>query len=179
MEFRAFRSRLLPLRHPVADAGLGEDVRKMYDGSSGSSPSLRRSLLTMFRTGPESSPLSGPQTRCSRRWWVSARPELADSSTGIRYSMTVSATGPPPRIVPEGDDPVAGAGEGAGAVHHVLEHRPEVQAFADAQAGLAEPGQLLSQGVVFSGRLTGIPHPLYLRSGTEFRRFPGPSGRAG
>ena len=31
----------------------------------------------MFLTGPESSPLSGPQTRCSRCSWVSACPALA------------------------------------------------------------------------------------------------------
>ena len=66
----------------------------------------------------------------------------------------------PPRIVQEGDDPVAGAGQRPGAVQDPLEHRPEVQALVDAQAGLAEAGQPLPQGLVFPGQLTGVsPSP--------------------
>ena len=46
-----------------------------------------------------------------------------------------------PRLIQQGDDAVAGAGQGAGAVQHPLEHRVEVEALVDAQAGLAEAGQ--------------------------------------
>ena len=51
----------------------------------------------------------------------------------------------PPRIVQQGDDAVARPGQGAGAVQHPLEHRVEVEALVDAQAGLAEPGQPVPQ----------------------------------
>ena len=82
----------------------------------------------------------------------------------------------PPRIVQEGDDPVAGAGQRPGAVQDPLEHRPEVQALADAQAGLAEPGQPLPQGLVLPGQLICVFHPPDLRSGTDGPRCSGPPG---
>ena len=71
----------------------------------------------------------------------------------------------------------AGSGEapvqrGLARVHHRRE--PRSQVLADAQAGLAEPGQLLSQGLVFLGQLTGVFHPHDLRSGPYGLRSPGP-----
>ena len=50
-----------------------------------------------------------------------------------------------PRLIQQGDDAVAGAGQGAGAVQHPLKHRVEVEALVDAQAGLAEAGQPVPQ----------------------------------
>ena len=51
----------------------------------------------------------------------------------------------PPRLIQQGDDAVAGPGQRAGAVQDPLEHRVEVEALVDAQAGLAEPGQPVPQ----------------------------------
>ena len=51
----------------------------------------------------------------------------------------------PPRFIQEGDDAVARPGQRAGGVQHPLEHRVEVEALVDAQAGLAEPGQPVPQ----------------------------------
>ena len=85
-------------------------------------------------------------------------PGLLGSQPGVEEVLYT------PAVVQEGDDPVAGAGQRPGAVQDPLEHRPEVQALVDAQAGLAEAGQPLSQGLVFLGQLPGIPHPLHLRS---------------
>ena len=51
----------------------------------------------------------------------------------------------PPRLVQQGDDAVAGAGQRAGAVQDPLQHRVEVEALVDAQAGLAQPGQPVPQ----------------------------------
>ena len=51
----------------------------------------------------------------------------------------------PPRIVQEGDDAVARSGQRAGTVQHPLEHRIEIEALVDAQAGLAEAGQPVAQ----------------------------------
>ena len=50
-----------------------------------------------------------------------------------------------PRILQEGDDAVARPGQGAGAVQDPMEHRVEVEALVDAQAGLAEAGQPVPQ----------------------------------
>ena len=50
-----------------------------------------------------------------------------------------------PRLIQEGDDAIARPGQGAGAVQHPLEHRIEVEALVDAQAGLAEAGQPVAQ----------------------------------
>ena len=50
-----------------------------------------------------------------------------------------------PGGVVEGDDAVAGAGEGTGRVQDALEHGLHVQVLGDAQAGLAEQGQPLPQ----------------------------------
>ena len=57
-----------------------------------------------------------------------------------------------------------------------LQHCLEVQALVDAQAGLAEAGQPLPQGLVFPGQLPGILHPQDLRSGPYGLRSPGPPG---
>ena len=57
-----------------------------------------------------------------------------------------------------------------------LQHCLEIQALVDAQAGLAEAGQPLPQGLVFLGRLPSIPHPLYLRPSTDSPRLPSPPG---
>ena len=50
-----------------------------------------------------------------------------------------------PRLIQQGDDAVARPGQGAGAVQHPLEHRVEVEALVDAQAGLAQAGQPVPQ----------------------------------
>ena len=50
-----------------------------------------------------------------------------------------------PRLIQEADDALARPGQGAGAVQHPLEHRIEVEALVDAQAGLAEAGQPVPQ----------------------------------
>ena len=50
-----------------------------------------------------------------------------------------------PGGVVEGDDAVAGGGEGAGRVQDALEHGLHVQVLGDAQAGLAEQRQPLPQ----------------------------------
>ena len=66
-------------------------------------------------------------------------PALLGSQTGIEEVLY------PPRLAEEGDDAVARPGQRAGGVQHPLEHRVEVQALVDAQAGLAEPGQPVPQ----------------------------------
>ena len=83
------------------------------------------------------------------------------------------------RVVQEGDDAVAGAGQGAGAVQDPLEHVVEVQALADAQAGRAEAGQPLPQGLVFFTQLPGIFHAHDLYSSRDGPPFPGAPGRSG
>ena len=97
-------------------------------------------------------------------------PGLLGSQPGIEEFLY------PPPIVQEGDDPVAGAGQRPGAVQDPLEHRLEVQALVDAQAGLAEAGQPLPQGVVFQGQIPGVTHSYDLRSGLYGPRSPGPPG---
>ena len=97
-------------------------------------------------------------------------PGLLGSQPGVEEVLY------PPPVVQEGDDPVAGAGQRPGAVQDPLQHRPEVQALADVQAGLAEPGQPLPQGLVFPGQLPGIPHPLRLRSGMDGPAMSRPTG---
>ena len=52
----------------------------------------------------------------------------------------------PPRIIQQCDHAVAGAGQGASAVQHPLKYCLEVQAFVDAQAGLAQLGETVAQG---------------------------------
>ena len=61
-------------------------------------------------------------------------------------------------LVVQGDDAVAGAGEGAGGVQDALQHRVEVQGLVDAQAGLAEQGQALPQGPVLAPQVVGRAH---------------------
>ena len=51
----------------------------------------------------------------------------------------------PSRIVQEGDDTVAGFGQRPDGDQNALQHRVEVEAFVDAQAGLAQPEQPVSQ----------------------------------
>ena len=98
-------------------------------------------------------------------------PALLGSQPGIEEVLY------PPGIVEEGDDPVAGAGQRSGAVQDSLQHRLEVQALVDAQAGLAEAGQALPQRLVFPGQITSVTHPIDLRSVTDGPRFPGPPRR--
>ena len=50
-----------------------------------------------------------------------------------------------PRTVQEGDDAVACPGKRPGAVQDSLEHRLEIEALVDAQAGLGKPGKPLPQ----------------------------------
>ena len=97
-------------------------------------------------------------------------PGLIGSQPGIEEVLY------PPRVVQEGDDPVARPGQRPGAVQDPLEHRPEVQALVDAQAGLAEAGQSLPQGLIFPGQLICVFHPPDLRSGTDGPRCSGPPG---
>ena len=97
-------------------------------------------------------------------------PGLLGSQPGIEEVLY------PPPIVQEGDDAVAGAGQRPGAVQDPLEHGVEVQALVDAQAGLAEAGQPLPQGLVFPGQLICVSHPQDLRSSMDGPRCPGPLG---
>ena len=97
-------------------------------------------------------------------------PGLIGSQPGIEEVLY------PPPVVQEGDDPVAGAGQRPGAVQDPLEHGVEVQALVDAQAGLAEAGQPLPQGLVFPGQLICVSHPQDLRSSMDGPRSPGPPG---
>ena len=50
-----------------------------------------------------------------------------------------------PRVVEEGEQAVAGAGERAGGVEDALQDGVEVEAFVDEQAGAAQAGEALSQ----------------------------------
>ena len=59
-------------------------------------------------------------------------------------------------------------------VHYRRE--PRSQALAEAQAGLAEAGQPLPQGLVFPAQLPGVFHPHDLRPGTDGPRSPVPPG---
>ena len=69
----------------------------------------------------------------------------------------------PSRIVQEGDDAIAGFGERPGGVQNALQHRVEVEAFVDAQAGRAQPVPQLRYlplplfGLVHLPALTGPP----------------------
>ena len=56
----------------------------------------------------------------------------------------------PSGLVKERDHPVAGLRQRPGGVQHALQHRVEVEALVDAQAGLAQPGQPFPQGLVLS-----------------------------
>ena len=54
-------------------------------------------------------------------------------------------------------DAVAGAGQQTGAVQHLLATpRIRVQALVDAQAGLAQPGQAVSEGLILSRQVVGL-----------------------
>ena len=64
----------------------------------------------------------------------------------------------PSRIVQEGDHPVAGFGERPGGVQNALQHRVEVEAFVDAQAGRAQPGQPVPQLMYLPLLLFGLVH---------------------
>ena len=65
-------------------------------------------------------------------------------------------------VAQHGQDAVAGACEGAGAVHRLLEHGVKVQVAGDAQAGPTEPGEALPQAVDhvlhFALRIFGMVH---------------------
>ena len=82
-----------------------------------------------------------------------------------------------PSCADEGNHAVPCSGEGAGGVQHPLEHRLEVQALVDAQAGLAQPGEAVPQGLVLPLKLVGVPHPFDLYSSMDGPRFP--SSRTG
>ena len=68
-----------------------------------------------------------------------------------------------PGLVDGGDAAVACAGQRAGALDDLLEHRVEVESGADAQAGRAQRGDALAQrfdfagGVVFTAHLNSPP----------------------
>ena len=66
-----------------------------------------------------------------------------------------------PGLVQQDEGPVAGAGQRPGAVQDPLQNGVEVQALVDAQAGLAQPGQPVSE--VLSLKVTGIL-PVHLHS---------------
>ena len=80
------------------------------------------------------------------------------------------------RIVEEGECAEAGAGEGAGGVEHALQDVVEVEALVDAQVGLAQLGQPLSEHAVlpsrFVGLLHGLPPSLAVKSGPAARLYP-------
>ena len=55
-----------------------------------------------------------------------------------------------------GRDPAAaGAGQRAGALHHLAQDSIDVQALADAQTGLAQLGEAVSQRLVLRSQLVG------------------------
>ena len=54
-----------------------------------------------------------------------------------------------PLLVQGGDPAHPRAGQGARPVHDPLEHDAQVQVLGDAQAGLAQPGEALPQGLIF------------------------------
>ena len=56
------------------------------------------------------------------------------------------------------EDAVAGFGQGAGVVHHLLEDIVKVQAFIDLQRGLAQPRQPVACRVVVGAGLDGMRH---------------------
>ena len=62
------------------------------------------------------------------------------------------------RPVQGGDQGIPGAGQCAGAVQDALQHRVQVKALVDAQAGLAEAGQPLPQGFDFPAEVAVILH---------------------
>ena len=62
----------------------------------------------------------------------------------------------PSRIVEEGDHPVAGAGQRPGGVQDPLQHRVQVQALVDAEAGLAQPGQPVPQRLILLRQVVGV-----------------------
>ena len=73
-----------------------------------------------------------------------------------------------------GRDPAAaGAGQRAGALHHLAQDSIDVQALGDAQTGLAQPGEPVSQRLVLRSQLVGwlqlptlvgVVAPLWLRA---------------
>ena len=78
----------------------------------------------------------------------------------------------PPRLVDGGDHAAAGAGQGAGAVHHLLQDGIDVQACADAQDRCRQPGRAVPQRLVlFSEFLETVQRssPGHLRRETAFR----------
>ena len=62
------------------------------------------------------------------------------SGTGAEEGVFVSG------VVDGGDDAVASAGEGTGAVEDLPEDVVQVQALVDVEAGLAEAGETVLQG---------------------------------
>ena len=61
-----------------------------------------------------------------------------------------------PGVVNSGHDPVAGAGEFAGAFHGLAQDGSEVKAGVDAQACRAQLGDAVPQSLVFSFRCVGV-----------------------
>ena len=66
------------------------------------------------------------------------------------------------RLVDGGDGAVARAGERAGALDDLLQHRVEVEARADAQAGRAQGGDALAQRFVLAGEVVVSVQPSLL-----------------
>ena len=62
----------------------------------------------------------------------------------------------PSRIVEEGDHPVAGSRQRPGGVQDPLQHRVQVEALVDAEAGLAQPGQPVPQRRYLPVALIGV-----------------------
>ena len=83
----------LPSRHPVADAGLSQDV----GGVVRIIAQLAPYLAYHGAHGKEIAVAHRPQTRCSRCSQVSTRPALAATRPPIRNSMTFKCAGLPAR----------------------------------------------------------------------------------
>ena len=75
-------------------------------------------------------------------------------SSGVIPEARKSA-GVPVGVV-QGDDAVAGAGQGAGRVQHPLEDGAEVQVLVDAETGLAQAGEALPQSLDLNHHLVRV-----------------------
>ena len=62
----------------------------------------------------------------------------------------------PPGLVDDDEASPAGPGQRARPVHDPLQHGIEVEVFADAEAGLAQPGEAVPQGLVLSQEIVGV-----------------------
>ena len=90
------------------------------------------------------------------------------------------------RLIKGRDPAVAGAGQRAGALHNFTQNGIDIEALADAQTGLAQPGEALSQRLDLYSQLAAwfqFSHPgrtavltHRLDAATGFETGTGPTG---